>query len=239
MDKIKEILSNICVDNVLDVATGRGEFVELLKENLGSFNKIVGIDNHQKSLNIAKENNKNTKNVKFFSEDIFNSSLKKESFQMVTVSNSLHHFKNPKKLLKTAFSFLKKDGYFIISEMHRDGRQNESQKTHVMIHHWGAKIDMINNHYHEETFTHDKLVTLTDTLNLKEKKVSKFFYPYNEESQEEYKKYFKNSLKKKLSTVNKKNADYQELKKEMNEILVHVEKYGFATSEMTFILGRK
>src|SRR6056297_528962 len=138
MDKIKEILSNINVDKVLDVATGRGEFVELLKENLGSFNKIVGIDNHQKSLNIAKENNKNTKNVKFFSEDIFNSSLKKESFQMVTVSNSLHHFKTPKKLLKTAFSFLKKDGYFIISEMHSDCKQLNNQKSHIMIHHWGA-----------------------------------------------------------------------------------------------------
>ena len=239
MEKIKEILSDINVDKILDVATGRGEFVELLKNNIGSFNEIIGIDNHKASLKIAQEKNKKIKNIKFIDEDIFNSNLKKESFQMVTVSNSLHHFKTPQNLLKTAFSFLKKDGYFIISEMHRDGRQTKSQKTHIMIHHWGAKIDMINNYYHEETFTHDQLVKLADTLTLKEKKVLKFSYPFDENSKEEYKEYFKKGLKKKLSSVDKKNQDYQNLKKEMNEILKHVDEYGFATSEMTFIIGRK
>src|SRR6056297_3372228 len=219
MDKIKEILSDINVDKILDVATGRGEFVELLKNNIGSFNEIIGIDNHKSSLKIAQEKNKKIKNIKFIDEDIFDSSLKKESFQMVTVSNSLHHFKATQNLLKTAFSFLKKDGYFIISEMHRNGRQTKSQEAHVMIHHWGAKIDMINNHYHEKTFKHENLVKLSDVLNFKERKIFKFSYPFDENSQTEYKEYFKKGLKKKLSTVDKKNADYQELKKEMNEIL--------------------
>jgi len=44
---IKENLSKFYGVKILDVGTGRGDFIKLLTENLKGYDKIVGIDSHE------------------------------------------------------------------------------------------------------------------------------------------------------------------------------------------------
>ena len=45
MEKLKDVLSKISGGKVLDVGTGRGEFIDLLKENLKDYTELFIMGN--------------------------------------------------------------------------------------------------------------------------------------------------------------------------------------------------
>ena len=59
---IKEKLSKFYRGKILEVGTGRGDFIKLLSENLKGYDKIVGIDSHEEILDATREK-LHTKNV--------------------------------------------------------------------------------------------------------------------------------------------------------------------------------
>jgi len=239
MNKVINILNNIEIDDVLDIATGRGQFIQFLMKNLKNYNTITGVDNHSKSIQMARESFSEYEDVNFIEKNFFELDPKNHKYDAVSVSNSLHHFANPEKCLNKALSLLKQNGYFIISEMHRNGEQSESQKTHIMFHHWSAEIDNHNGVTHYRTFTHEKLIKLTRNLDIINKKVLKFSYPYDKKNQKEIKSYLKKAINKKLESIDKNENIFKKMEEKKNRILDHLDEYGFASSEMTFIIGRK
>ncbi|TYB31570.1 MAG: class I SAM-dependent methyltransferase [Candidatus Mcinerneyibacterium aminivorans] len=239
MDKIIQMLNNIHIKEALDVATGRGQYINFLKENLGSFEKIIGLDNHEYSLKMAKKKFEEDSRIEFIEKDLYRLDSEKNKYDLISISNSLHHFEKPKECLRKLFCLLNENGYLILNEMHKDGEQMESQKIHIKLHHWSARIDRYNGIYHAETFNHKKIDNLTNSLGLKDKKVVKFKYPYDEENQAEIKKHLKKILNKKMEQMNKNCNIYFDLKKEKDKIIKNLNKYGFASAGMTFIIGRK
>jgi hypothetical protein len=61
--------------------------------------------------------------------------------------------------------------------MYRDGKQNQAQQTHIMMHHWFARIDTLNNVYHWETFTRDEIIEFANALPLKNANMEDFYIP--------------------------------------------------------------
>jgi ubiquinone/menaquinone biosynthesis C-methylase UbiE len=61
----------------------------------------------------------------------------------------------------------KSGGYFITSEMYRDG-QSETQFTHVGLHHWWAAVDTAEGITHSETFTRQEVVEIIQKTGLHE-----------------------------------------------------------------------
>ncbi|MBL7149552.1 MAG: class I SAM-dependent methyltransferase [Candidatus Cloacimonetes bacterium] len=161
MQNLEKKLKEIDGGNVLDVATGRGEFINLIKE-FKSFDNVTAIDNSDRAEKAFKEK---FQDAEFQIMDAANMSFKDKTFDTVCISNSLHHMLNLKKTLNEMKRVLKKGGNFIINEMLSD-QQDEARKSHVLLHHWWAKIDTIFSEKHDPTYSKDEIIAIIDTLEL-------------------------------------------------------------------------
>ena len=161
MQKLEKKLKEIHGGNVLDVATGRGEFINLIEE-FKSFASITAIDTSERAEKAFKEK---FQDVEFLIMDAANMSYKDESFDTVCLSNSLHHMPDLNKTLNEMKRVLKKGGNFIINEM-LSNQQDEAMKSHVLLHHWWAKIDTIFGEKHDSTFSKDEIIAIMDALEL-------------------------------------------------------------------------
>jgi len=164
MDIPTPTLNNLSGGRVLDVATGNGNFIHYLIENLGSFEEVIGLDTSEKHV-IAFEQAFTGKPVRFIKMNAEKIEFPDASFDTVSISNSLHHMASLEQVLSEMRRVLKPGGYFIASEMFSDN-QAETQMTHVLLHHWWAAIDRAQGISHNETFTRQQLLKILSGLGL-------------------------------------------------------------------------
>jgi SAM-dependent methyltransferase len=161
----KEILGHVSGGRVLDVATGSGGFIHFLLEGLLDYTEIIGIDTNQRGTTAFAEAFQDHPDIHFAAMDALHISFDPASFDMVCISNSLHHFEDPLVVLDQMKRMLRPGGTFVIAEMYRDG-QTETQMTHVHLHHWWAAVDTVNGILHRETYRREQLVELAGSLGL-------------------------------------------------------------------------
>ncbi len=233
MQNVEKKLKEIEGGKVLDVATGRGEFMNLINE-FKSFASIAAIDNSERTEKAFKEK---FQDVEFQIMDAVNMSFQDESFDTVCLSNSLHHMPSLEKTLNEMKRVLKKDGNFIINEM-LSNQQDEARKSHVLLHHWWAKIDMIFGEKHDPTYSKDEIITIIDTLELADYDLIE--YAWNIENPKEDK-----LINGQLKVIEmgleriKDRKEYSSFKKEGEKIKEHIIKNGFAPASAVFIVGKK
>ena len=94
---------------ILDLCTGSG-FASLATADVFPKAKIIGIDQSQKMLDLARQKavSSNINNVEFLKDDASNLSFKDTTFDLVIVSNAPFYFNEVVKVLKPS-------GYFLIS----------------------------------------------------------------------------------------------------------------------------
>jgi len=164
VEKLKRALNEISGGKVLDVGTGRGEFIDLLKENLKDYTKIIGIDMNDIALEKAKETFKDG-NIEFINMNAEDLKFEDNTFDIVCLSNSIHHLPNTQKVFMEMRRVLKPGGYFVIQEMFCDN-QNEAQLTHVYFHHFNAEIQTLLGGYHNKTLKKQQVLDIGDSLEL-------------------------------------------------------------------------
>lgn len=100
--------SNIVLDYGCGTGTTTCELADLVKE-------IHAIDISSKMIEIAKEkaDARQIENVNFLATDIFDTRLKKESFDTILAFNVLHTIPDPEAIVKRIDELLKSDGIFI------------------------------------------------------------------------------------------------------------------------------
>lgn len=170
MNSMKYILGEISGGHVLDVATGNGGFIHELISGLKDYDDILGIDIKEKAKSAFVESFKGNPKVHFRLMDAEKPEFSAASFDTVCISNSLHHFKDPRLVLTNMSGILRPGGSLIISEMYRDG-QSEVQMTHVLLHHWWGAVDRMNGIFHNETYLRQELVDLVNGLGFEIQKV--------------------------------------------------------------------
>lgn len=155
-------LRSISGGKVLDVATGKGDFIDTLRKALKNYRAFVGIDNSQKEVEAAKKrfDGQPVEIMKMNAEAL---KFQSDSFDTVCLSYSLHHLSRIDKMLAEMKRVLKPGGYFIIQEEFSDGEQTEAQKTDILQHHWDAEIDTLLGISHNKTFTRQKIRTSSIT----------------------------------------------------------------------------
>ena len=163
MNIFKQILGRMCSGRVLDVATGEGKFIKTLVENLKSYAEIVGIDTI--GYTEAAGGIFSAENVYFIQMDAGRLGFRDESFDIVSVSSSLHHLEDVPRSLAEIKRVLRPGGHLIIRETHRDV-QAEPQLTDMYIHHWVAEVDSALGFTHNRTFARQELVDLVEGLRL-------------------------------------------------------------------------
>ena len=163
----QDILASIPADRVLDVATGSGGFIHFLLEGLKGYTEIIGVDSNERAVLAFAEAFKDKPNIHFQAMDAARLDFEPESFDLVCVSNSLHHFDDPLLVLRQMERVLRPGGHLLVSEMYCDG-QTETQMTHVHLHHWWAAVDTVNGVVHHETYRRGQLIELVSSLGLRE-----------------------------------------------------------------------
>ncbi len=222
---------------ILDVATGRGEFIHFLVHTIKSFDEIVGIDitdmAFREIMGFFEDHA-----VKLHKMDAYKMDFRDETFDTVCLSNSIHHFNDVDKVFSEMKRILKPGGNFVIQEMVCDDSQTEQQKSHIMLHHWFAKIDMMNNRYHDHTCTKEQLWEQIDAIGLSEYEKFEYTPEMKEPMSEEGINRYIHLTDQVIS--NFRNSDnYCALNKEKEIIQEHIRKNGFAPADMIFLMGKK
>ncbi|MFO7660039.1 MAG: class I SAM-dependent methyltransferase [Candidatus Cloacimonadaceae bacterium] len=157
--------SHIDAGMVLDAATGRGDFINVIKQSFKSYNQIIGVDVSDAAVKQA-QNSFPENDIEIYKMNLENLSFSDAYFDTVCISNSLHHLEHPDKVFAELLRVLKKKGLLVVVEMYKDGKQNQAQQTHIQMHHWFARIDMLNGVYHTGTYTKSKIIDLVESMPL-------------------------------------------------------------------------
>jgi ubiquinone/menaquinone biosynthesis C-methylase UbiE len=152
---------------VLDVATGSGNFIKFLLENIKDYGEIIGMDTSEKAAAALTEAFRDKPNIRFIKMDAGHVDFPDASFDTVCVSNSLHHLVDLEPVLSEMKRVLHPGGNFVVDEMYRD-HQTKTQMTHVLMHHWRAVVDTAMGIIHNKTYTRQQIVDIIGRLGLTE-----------------------------------------------------------------------
>jgi ubiquinone/menaquinone biosynthesis C-methylase UbiE len=159
MDIAKSIMKTLSAGRILDVATGSGQFINFLVENLNNYSEIIGIDISDKACAVFSEVYKDKPQIRFIQMDAERMDFPAASFDTVCISNSLHHMADLKSVLDEMKRVLRPGGNFIIAEMYCDN-QTETQMTHVLLHHWLAAVDNAKGITHHQTYSRQQVMDI-------------------------------------------------------------------------------
>jgi len=229
----QDILNSISANRILDVATGGGNFIHFLVEGLQEYTEIIGVDNNERAEAAFTESFKENPKVKFQRMDAGHLDFDASSFDLVCISNSLHHL-DPNPVLNEMKRVLRPNGHLLISEMYRDG-QTETQMTHVHLHHWWAAVDTVNGVVHNETYTRQELLDLISELQLKDVKTFDLSDlsedPKNPDTLKELEPVFERYIQR--------AEGHPELQLRGEELKTRVKEIGFHGATTLVVLGRK
>lgn len=165
MAKLNEKLSEVEAGSVLDVATRDGAFVGRLSKQLPRYDEIVGIDITDAGFQKAQKKFADDPRIRFQVMDGCATNFSDGAFDLVCLSNSLHHIPEIPSLLKEMKRIKKEDGLILISEMPADGQEGASL-THAMIHELDCLVDTYKGAYHHRTYSRQEIIDFVKAAGL-------------------------------------------------------------------------
>ena len=236
MEIFKEKFGRFHGGRVLDVATGKGDFIDLLKDNLAGYSEFIGIDIAERAIQIFRDRftAENISIVKMSGEVI---EYPDASFDTVCLGNSLHHFPDITRVLAEMYRVLKPGGLFFIKEMYYD-YTCEPQLTHMLMHHWSAELERMWGGYHDETFSRERSVSIVAELQLRELEIFDISDPDDDPFIPEGIQFIKDSCDRLLPRV-ENHPCYEEMKTRSEAIKKRTHEVGVIGYNEVFFIGRK
>jgi len=235
MNEIIKILNQTDGGIVLDAATGRGEFITTLKQHLKSYIQIVGIDASERVVDYTQklfpEND-----VEIYRMNLEHIQFTDAYFDLVCMSNSMHHLEHGDKVLNELMRVLKPGGMLLITEMYHDGNQTPAQQTHILLHHWLAGVDRLMGSYHQSTFSRQELKDIFHRIPLKDTKIADFYIPVDDPNRN------CDSLLRNCRETMKRLENLPEgagLMNEGLELIKRIQEIGCASASRLLMYGRK
>jgi ubiquinone/menaquinone biosynthesis C-methylase UbiE len=230
----QDILGHLSVERVLDVATGSGGFIHFLLEGLKDYSEIIGVDVKESAASTFEEAFKDKPNIHFQVMDAAYLDFESESFDLVCISNSLHHLDDPQAVLRQMERVLRPGGHLLVSEMYCDG-QTETQMTHVHLHHWWGAVDTVNGVTHHETYRREELAELVSGLGLKETAL----YDLSDPSEDPKNPEISEELNPVFERYIQRAEGHPDLQARGEELRQRVAEIGFHSASTLVIIGRK
>ncbi|NBC30486.1 MAG: methyltransferase domain-containing protein [Spirochaetes bacterium] len=153
---------------VLDLACGDGSFTQILHEVLGSYDHLVGMDIDARLLEEARDRFADAYvgdelPVHFVFGDAREIRYSDGAFDLVSISNGLHHVANVASGLAEMLRVLRPGGALLVHEMVSDAL-SEAQETARDVHHFKAWIDRAYGVSHRPTYTRAEIDSFMQTL---------------------------------------------------------------------------
>ncbi|MCZ9886096.1 class I SAM-dependent methyltransferase [Brachyspira hyodysenteriae] len=110
---VSEYLKNIDYNKLLDIGSGTGYLINMLKKYKASA-EFYGLDLSEEMINISKS--KNIKDAEFILGSANKLPFNDNTFDIVTCIQSFHHYPYPDEAMKEVYRVLKKGGIYILSD---------------------------------------------------------------------------------------------------------------------------
>ena len=233
MEPLIGYFKNIETHSILDVGTGKGGFLPVLKMTFPGA-QITGIDPDSSMLEIARQN---YPDITFFKMKAEQLHFKDNSFDVASLSMVLHHFPKIKKGLKEIKRVVKTDGFIIINETISD-HLNAAQEVHKLYHHFCGRIERLLGIFHRKTFSKDAVLHM---LKAAELPVQFFFEQRKNVNLVEHADDLELRVEKMKQMIEKikDRPEYRLLKPQIEEFRNKALKFGFQPATNLVIVIRK
>jgi ubiquinone/menaquinone biosynthesis C-methylase UbiE len=233
---LKKELQDLSAGNVLDAATGRGWLAGYMSDTFKDYDEIIGIDSSEKAIESARDRVKK-ENVRFEVMSAAKMSFEDDSFDIVAISNSLHHLGNIESVLDNMMRVLKPGGLYIILEPYQD-EKTERPNSYRHAHHWWAEIDRALGVTHNETLTRNKILEFADSLGLKERREYDFTETLDKTKEKEILKFLIEKCDENINKITE-NPGLEELVEKGRQLKEIYSASGFTMDPELYIFGRK
>jgi ubiquinone/menaquinone biosynthesis C-methylase UbiE len=166
MERLKQWIDSLSQPKILDIGTGVGNFVHLITSITSNYGEIVGVDTSVGAIHAARKHFEGQDRIRFEVMDAINLPFPNETFDVVCLSNTLHHLSEPKAIFEAMERVVKPGGTILVNEMISDGL-NEKQLSHRKLHHFAAEIDRHFGITHEETYPKAKVLAVLKRISNK------------------------------------------------------------------------
>ena len=239
MEKLARLLNEQKATKILDVGTGTGNFVSLVTSCYNDFTELVGIDTIPGAIKAANDNF-NDSRVIFEIMDGNQMTYRDDYFDVVCLSNSLHHLEDIERLFKEMGRVLKPDGVIVVSEM-ISNNLTKKQISHLKIHHFAAKTDRLQGDIHNDTFTDTEIIQILETRTLfkivKSWSLNILRSSKDEELPNRF-KWFEDTVQKLIARVPQELIT-SELKQEGEAVVGYIKENGFDSCPSLIVVIRK
>lgn len=236
MEELKQFLIEQNKKTFLDIGTGNGGFIAFIKSLYDGFESFVGIDVIDRFVKAASDHNSDER-IQFKVMDATDMDYSDNSFDVVCLSNSLHHLDDISLMLKEMKRVVKKDGFILINEMVSNDL-DEMQMSHLKLHHFSAKIDRLNGETHLETFTRDEILNALNADSELKIELSRYLdVPRRKENTKEEKEYIIRMIDLVFNRAPEKYIE--DLSKEKDEITKYINEVGYDGATSLVVVLRK
>lgn len=176
MDELTGKLAGIKLPSVLDVATGKGDFLKLITDNLGGYDRAVGVDVDDEVLKTAAEQFVGNDRASVLQVSGDGLPFDDGEFDMVCISNALHHITEPQAVLAEMLRVCRSGGRLLIREMYREAanpQQEVFHEYHDLVCEMRAKL----GHTFERVFNRGEIVDLVGSAGLSDLDVFEWVEP--------------------------------------------------------------
>ncbi|SHF57430.1 Methyltransferase domain-containing protein [Mariniphaga anaerophila] len=233
MEPLINYFKDIEIHHVLDVGTGGGGFIHVLKKTFPEA-VITGVDPSEEALEAARNHFQDVTFRQMVAEKL---DFEDDSFDVVSISMALHHLSKVQKGLKEIRRVVKPDGYIVVNEVISDGL-TPAQEVHKLYHHFRSHIDRLMGRYHRKTFTKDAILQM---LKVAELPVQFFFEQRRNVNLVEDEAELDLRIEKMKSMLEqiKGSAEYDVLQPQIEEFRSKALKYGFQPATNLILVLRK
>jgi ubiquinone/menaquinone biosynthesis C-methylase UbiE len=158
MKQLQHFFSDKPVAHVLDVGCGSGDFIKLLDTTFEGKARLTGIDPGEQWLKEAR--------IRFPQEQVEFIRMSGEqlrfednTFDVVALSNALHHLENIRQTLNEMKRVVKPGGWLLINEI-SNGELSPAQENQRMLHHFKSFVDRLHGIAHRETWTPEEILAI-------------------------------------------------------------------------------
>jgi ubiquinone/menaquinone biosynthesis C-methylase UbiE len=225
MDRLERILRDLDPSLVLDVATGAGNMARHLRSEYGRMGAIIAMDVSEEAIRRSRSSLEGIEETIIVCGDSVRMPFGEGDFDLITVSNSLHHLEDLNGSLSEMNRTLAPGGCVLINEMYRDG-QTEEQMTHVLMHDWWAEIDMMGGVSHYPTFERKRILELLEKLQLKREAVMDYSHLETDPREEKLLQSLDRAVDAYLEKLESSGGD-EALSKRGEELRTRVHEIGF------------
>lgn len=230
MEQLQQFFKDKTVKTLLDVGTGTGSFIAVLKETLNN-TQFTGIDPDKASLEEAE---KAHPDVLFMNMTGGQLHFPDSTFDAASISMAMHHLPDVQQTFNEMKRVVKPGGWLIVNELFSDNL-NPAQEVHKSMHHFRSTIDRLNGVCHNETFTRAEILEQVEKSGLE------ICTAFNQEKdraeptpQEIAER--KEKLTEILNQI-KDKPEYHAMKKQIPEIEIALKQHGFQMATRVVVIA--